>query len=80
MEKPTFTRVSLSDVRVIMVIMCIPVEELLCQAATGQIPVLKYLLLDVHGHLLPHHVVPGIKYHRFLRTRLQWCLSGTEIP
>jgi hypothetical protein len=35
MEKPAFTRVNLSDVRVIMMIMCVLVEELLCQAVTG---------------------------------------------
>jgi hypothetical protein len=38
----SFTRVNLSDVRVIMVIMHVPVEELLCQAATGWIPVMFY--------------------------------------
>jgi hypothetical protein len=35
MEKPAFTRVNLSDVRVIMMIMCVLVEKLLCQAVTG---------------------------------------------
>jgi hypothetical protein len=35
MEKSSFTRVNLSDVRVIMMIMCVPVVELLCQAVTG---------------------------------------------
>jgi hypothetical protein len=35
MEKPAFTRVNLSDVRVIMVIMRIPMEELLCQVMVG---------------------------------------------
>jgi hypothetical protein len=30
MEKLVFTGVNLFDVRVIMVIMCVPVEELLC--------------------------------------------------
>jgi hypothetical protein len=35
MEKPTFTRVNLSGVRVIMVIMRVLVEELLCQAMMG---------------------------------------------
>jgi hypothetical protein len=43
MEKTVFTRASLSGVRVIMVIMRVPVEMLLCQAAMGWIPILKYL-------------------------------------
>jgi hypothetical protein len=30
MEKPIFTMANLSDIRVIIMIMCIPVEELLC--------------------------------------------------
>jgi hypothetical protein len=49
MEKPAFTRTNLSDVRVIMVIMRVPVVELLCQAETGWISVLKYLLSGAHG-------------------------------
>jgi hypothetical protein len=32
MEKPTFTRMNLSGVRVIIAIMCVPVGEFLCQA------------------------------------------------
>jgi hypothetical protein len=32
MKKPTFTRACLSDVRVIMVIIRVPLVELLCQA------------------------------------------------
>jgi hypothetical protein len=35
MEKSAFTRSNLSNVRVIMVIMHVLVEELLCHAATG---------------------------------------------
>jgi hypothetical protein len=53
MEKLTFTRVNLSDVRVIMMIMCVSVVELLCQVATRQITVLKYLLSGAHGCLWP---------------------------
>jgi hypothetical protein len=34
MEKPTFTRVNLSNVRVIMTIMHVLMEELLCQVMT----------------------------------------------
>jgi hypothetical protein len=37
-----FYRVDLSDVRVIMVIMYIPVVGLLCKEATRRIPLLKY--------------------------------------
>jgi hypothetical protein len=51
MEKPAFTRASLSGVRVIMTIMCVPVVVLLCQAATGHLPVLKYLLSGARGCL-----------------------------
>jgi hypothetical protein len=36
MEKLTFTRVNLSNIRVIMVIMRVLVEELLCQAVMGR--------------------------------------------
>jgi hypothetical protein len=51
MENPTYIGVSLSDVRVTMVIMCVLIMELLCQAVTGQFPVLECLLLGMCGHL-----------------------------
>jgi hypothetical protein len=70
MEKPTFTRVSLSDVRVIMEIMCAPVVELLCQAAIGWISVLKYLLPGAHGRMWPCPLMPSNKCHRFVRFQL----------
>jgi hypothetical protein len=35
MENPTLIEVSLSDVRVTMVIMCVLVVELLCQTVMG---------------------------------------------
>jgi hypothetical protein len=35
MEKPAFIRMSSSNIRVIMAIMCVPVMEVLCQAAMG---------------------------------------------
>jgi hypothetical protein len=35
MENPAFTRVNLSNVRVILVIMRVPVVWLLCQMVTG---------------------------------------------
>jgi hypothetical protein len=44
MEKPTFTRMNLSDVRVIMAIMRVLVEELLCKVVTGRILVLECIL------------------------------------
>jgi hypothetical protein len=40
MEKPTFTMVNLSDVKVIISIMHVPVEELVCQVVIGWILVL----------------------------------------
>jgi hypothetical protein len=78
MEKPTFTRVCLSDVRVIMVIMRVPVVELLC--GDGMASALMYLLSSARECLLPCLFVPDIKCRRFPRTRLCWCLSDTESP
>jgi hypothetical protein len=43
MVNPAFIMVILSDVRVIMVIMCVLVVELICQEVTGWIPVLECL-------------------------------------
>jgi hypothetical protein len=80
MKKPSFTRVNLSDVRIIIAIMHVPVVELLCQATTGRIPILKYLLSGVCGRMWPYHVMPGIRYHCFPRNQLQWCLPGTKSP
>jgi hypothetical protein len=51
MEKPTFTRANLSNVRVIMMIMRVSLDELLCQGVTGHILVLKYLLSGACGSL-----------------------------
>jgi hypothetical protein len=42
----------LSDVRVIMMIMHVLVEELLCQVVMGQIPVLECLLSGASGFTL----------------------------
>jgi hypothetical protein len=80
MENPFFTRMNLSYVRVIMVIMCIPVVVLLCQAMMEQLLVLKYLLSYARGRLWPRPVVLGIKCHHFPRSRLQWHLPGTKSP
>jgi hypothetical protein len=55
-------RVSLSDVKVIMVIMCVLMVELLCEAVTGQILALKYLLPGTSrgSRLLGH--MPGTSH------------------
>jgi hypothetical protein len=45
MKKHVFTRANLSDVRVIIVIMRVPVEKSLYQVVTGLILVLECLLL-----------------------------------
>jgi hypothetical protein len=50
MENPALIEVSLSDVRVIMVIIRVLIVELLCQAVTGQVLVLKCLLPDTRGY------------------------------
>jgi hypothetical protein len=65
MDKPAFTRTNLSDVRVIMAIMRVHVKELLCQALTGQIPILKCPLSGAHGRLWLPPVMSGIKWHCF---------------
>jgi hypothetical protein len=51
MENSAFIGVNLSNVRVIMAIMHVPVIESLCQATTGRILVLKYMLSSACGHL-----------------------------
>jgi hypothetical protein len=61
MEKATFTRASLSDVRVIMAIMCVLVEELLCQAVTMWFLVLECMLSLAHGRLCLCPIISGIK-------------------
>jgi hypothetical protein len=54
-------RASLSDVRVIMVTVCVLVVELLCRPATGQIPALNCLLPSMHGHMWLCLVLSDIK-------------------
>jgi hypothetical protein len=61
MEKPTFTMVNLSDVKVIISIMHVPVEELVCQVVIGWILVLECLLLGEFGCLWLCPIMPGIK-------------------
>jgi hypothetical protein len=71
---------NLSDVRVIMTIMHILVEELLCQAVTGQILLLESLLSGACGCLRLCPFKPDIKCRCFQRTRLQGNLPGTREP
>jgi hypothetical protein len=52
MKKLAFIRKNLSNVRVIIVIMRVPVEELRCQAVIGWTLVLKHLLSNACGHVL----------------------------
>jgi hypothetical protein len=49
MEKLTFTKTFLSDVRVIMAIMRVPMVELFCQTTMGWIPTVEYLSLGMRG-------------------------------
>jgi hypothetical protein len=49
MEKLTFTWARLSNVTLIMAIMCVPLVELPCQTTMGCIPTLEYLPPVVHG-------------------------------
>jgi hypothetical protein len=80
MEKPTFTKMNLFDVRVIMVIMHILVRELLCQAVTGWIPVLECPILWHVWLLWLCPVMSGIKCCHLPRTRLKCRLPGTGEP
>jgi hypothetical protein len=60
MEKRTFTKACLSDVKVFMMIMHVPLIELMCQVVMGWIPALKYLRPDArgdYGHVLSCQVV-----------------------
>jgi hypothetical protein len=59
MKKSVFTRANLSDVRVIMVIMCVPVEKSLYQV----VPVVRD---GCHMWLRPF--LPGIKCRCFPRS------------
>jgi hypothetical protein len=57
-----------------MAIMRVPEEELLRQAVTERFLVLKCLLLGACGRLWSCSVTPYIKWHRFSRNQLKWCL------
>jgi hypothetical protein len=59
---------SLSDVRVIMMIMYVLMMELQCQAVMERIPALECLLSGTRGHLWLCLVLCGIKWHHHPRT------------
>jgi hypothetical protein len=59
MEKLTFIRVCLSDVSVIMAIMCAPLVYI-SQVMMGRIPRLKCFLSDARGCMWLLLVMPGI--------------------
>jgi hypothetical protein len=61
MENPAFTGPSLSDITLMMVIMCVLVVELLCQAVTGWVTVLEFLLQGACGYYRLHPVMSDIK-------------------
>jgi hypothetical protein len=63
MQKPTFSRACLSNIRVIMAIIHVPLVELLCQMVMGQNPALKYVLSGMCGQLWPCPIMPGNKSH-----------------
>jgi hypothetical protein len=80
MEKSAFTRMNLSDVRVVMAIMHVLMGELLCQAVARWISVLEGPLSGARGLLWLRLVMPDIKCHCFSRTQLQWCIPSTGEP
>jgi hypothetical protein len=61
MDKPAFDRAFLSNVKVVMEIMSVPVVELLCQAEMGWLSILKYLLSVANGCMWSCIVVPSIR-------------------
>jgi hypothetical protein len=67
MEKLAFTKVCLSYVRVITVIMHLSMVESLCQMPMGQILALEYVLLGAHGFLWPRLVALSNKCRPFPR-------------
>jgi hypothetical protein len=71
MEKPAFTRTCLSNVRVVVTNMCVPLVERLSQAVMGQILALKYLLPGARGCLRPCPIMAGFQCRCLQRTRPQ---------
>jgi hypothetical protein len=80
MEKPAFTKVCLSRIRDIMVIMCVLLVESLCQTIMGWILALEYVLSGMCGLLQPHPIMTSTKRCRFPRHLCWKCLSATESP
>jgi hypothetical protein len=66
-EPPPYL-VSVSDIRVIMVIMRVLMVELLCQVVTGQIPALECLLPSAREHQWLCLILYSIKWPRYSRT------------
>jgi hypothetical protein len=67
-REPCAYRASLSNVKVIMMIIRVLMVELLCQAVIGQIPTLECKLPGTGGCLLFHLILSGIKWPRYPRT------------
>jgi hypothetical protein len=65
--EPRSYRASLSDVRVIIAVMCVLMVEMLCQVVMEQIPVLECLLPGTRGRMWSCLVLCDIKWHRYLR-------------
>jgi hypothetical protein len=67
MEKFVFTRANLSNVRVIIAIMCVLMNDLLCQVVMEHVSILTCLLSSARGRLWLRSVMPNIKWCRFPR-------------
>jgi hypothetical protein len=63
-----------------MMFMQVLMVELLCQAATGCILALKYLLLGARGSQWIHLVLSGIKWPRYPRTLALGSLAQYQRP
>jgi hypothetical protein len=59
MEKLAFTRAHLSNVRVNMMIVRVPLVDLLCQTMMGWILALEYLLPGTHGCMWSRLIMLG---------------------
>jgi hypothetical protein len=79
-EKLAFTRACLSHIKVIIVITCVSLVELLYQTTMGWILAFEYMLSGTHELLRPRPIMPGNKCHCFSRPRHRQSLSGTEGP
>jgi hypothetical protein len=83
MGNPTHIRMGgrgLSDVRVIMTIMHVVMVKSLCQVVMERVPVLECMLLGTRGHPRLRPIMPSVKGHCIMRTRLQWLYSIVKRP